>query len=105
MPVNINMRAIGGNDRKFFRERRWFIVLVSPSTKPATNQVVLLESIFLSQVVKVNGLIMEDIEGMLQALFSFLTAGFQPGDHAPYLRRHLGQIQGHLFCPIISRYL
>jgi hypothetical protein len=92
MPVNINMGAIGGNNRKIFREGGWFIALAKTINQASDQPGSLMLAIFypLAQVGKVNGLITQNIQGILKTLSPFLAAGFQPGNHAPDLSRYLG---------------
>jgi len=92
MPVNINVGAIGGDNGKFFGEGGRFMAPVKPVSQTRHQPGGLMLAIVypLSQAVKVNGLITQDFQGIAKALSPLFIAGFQPGNHAPDLSRHLG---------------
>ena len=76
MAVNINMRAVGGDDGEF-REDGWCFIALVKSVYQVGYQpggFALAGCNFPFQVIKFTSLAMESIQGMLKALLPFLKA-------------------------------
>ena len=85
MPVDVDVRAVGGNDGEFIRKRLRLIMAVNRLDEVGDQPGEFAGLDFFLQPLRVIGLAVENVQRMIDLLLSFIAVRLQTGNHACYL--------------------